>query len=262
MLRSVEPVGLIEPAIDSSVPFIGAKRAWDELGLTGKGIRIAIIDSGIDYTHAAFGGAGTRDEYDANDPTIIEPGTFPTAKVVGGWDFVGEQYDVDGGSDTPDPDPDPLDAEGHGSHVAGICCSKGVPDRVGRGVAYQAKILSYKVWSDDTSTADVLVAAFERAVDPDRDGDFDDRADVISFSGAVTYGPPASVESEAAQAAVDAGSVVVVAAGNAGGQFSFGGAYRVGGPSSAEGVDLGGRVHRPFRRGRALHVRGPGTGLE
>ena len=232
----VEPVGLIEPAIDSSVPFIGAARAWQELGLTGKGVRIAIIDSGIDYTHAAFGGAGTRDEYDANDPTIIEPGTFPTAKVVDGWDFVGENYDVDGGADTPEPDPDPLDSEGHGSHVAGICCSKGVPNRLGRGVAYQAKILSYKVWADDTSTADVLVAAFERAVDPDQDGDFDDRADVISFSGAVTYGPPASVESEAAQAAVDAGSVVVAAAGNAGGQFSFGGAYRVGGPSSAEGV--------------------------
>jgi subtilisin family serine protease len=236
---SVTPVGVISPAIDSSVPFIGARRAWNRLDLNGKGVRIAVVDSGVDYTHAAFGGAGTRDEYDANDPTIVEQGSFPTKRVVDGHDFVGENYDVDDGSsanDTPDPDPDPLDSMGHGSHVAGICCSGGVPERLGKGVAFRSKILAYKVWSDDTSTADVLVAAFERAVDPNGDGDLDDRADIISFSGSVTYGSPASVESQAAQAAVEAGTVVVAAAGNAGGQFSYGGAYRAGGPSTAPGV--------------------------
>ena len=109
-IAAVSPVGVIRPAIDSSVPFIGATRAWRRLGLDGKGVKIAVVDTGIDYTHAAFGGAGTRDEYDANDPTIVEQGSFPTERVIGGYDFVGENYDVDdssGANDTPEPDPDP-----------------------------------------------------------------------------------------------------------------------------------------------------------
>ena len=48
-------------------------------------INIAVIDSGIDYTHAALGGSGDPADFAGNDPDIIEPGTFPTAKVVGGW---------------------------------------------------------------------------------------------------------------------------------------------------------------------------------
>ena len=60
---------------------------------------------------------------------MIEPGTFPTAKVTGGYDFVGDDYDP--GSDTPantipQPDPDPLDCNGHGSHVSGTAAGAGV----------------------------------------------------------------------------------------------------------------------------------------
>ena len=58
-------------------------------GLYGKGIKVAVLDSGIDYTHAELGGSGNPADFAANDPNIIEPGTFPTAKVVGGYDFVG-----------------------------------------------------------------------------------------------------------------------------------------------------------------------------
>ncbi|MGH2755597.1 MAG: S8 family serine peptidase [Actinomycetota bacterium] len=235
----VTPVGLIRRATDTSVPFIGARRTWKRLGLKGKGIRVAVVDTGVDYTHAALGGPGTRAAYNDNDPTEIEPGSFPTKKVIDGYDFVGENYDVDDNSkanDTPEPDRDPLDGQGHGSHVAGICCGKGVRGELGKGVAFKAKIIAYKVWAENTSTSDVLVAAFERAVDPDRDGDLSDAADVISFSGSVTYGSPDSVESVAAQSAVEAGVVVVAAAGNAGGQFSSGGAYRVGAPAVAPGV--------------------------
>ena len=64
-----------------SVPFIGAPAVWQDFGDTGNGQTIAVIDTGIDYTHANFGGAGTEAAYDANDSTIIEAGTFPTAKV-------------------------------------------------------------------------------------------------------------------------------------------------------------------------------------
>ena len=71
-----------------------APAAWTDLGVTGPGQTIAVIDTGIDYTHANFGGAGTGRATTTTTPTMIEPGTFPTAKVVGGWDFVGDDYDA------------------------------------------------------------------------------------------------------------------------------------------------------------------------
>ncbi len=60
---------------------------------------------------------------------MIEPGTFPTVKVAGGYDFVGNDYDAssdDPALNTPEPDPDPLDCNGHGSHVAGTAAGHGV----------------------------------------------------------------------------------------------------------------------------------------
>ena len=91
---------------------MGAKTAWGtrETGFDGEGIRVAVIDSGIDYTHAMFGGAGTRSAYKANDASEIEPGSFPTDKVDG-WDFAGKNYDGEG--DEPQPDGDPLVRSGY-----------------------------------------------------------------------------------------------------------------------------------------------------
>jgi hypothetical protein len=119
---------LIDYRIDLSetVPYIGAA-AVQAAGFDGTGMRVAVLDSGIDYTHAYFGGPGTAGAYAAaygastSDPlnTTLD-GLFPTAKVVGGFDFVGEVWP------TPDaarcgfnpngspracivPDPDPID---------------------------------------------------------------------------------------------------------------------------------------------------------
>jgi hypothetical protein len=87
-----------------TVPYIGAA-AVQAAGYDGTGVRVAVLDSGIDYTHAALGGSGDPADYAADDPTIIEPGTFPTAKVVGGYDFVGSDWpDAD---EAPDPAPPP-----------------------------------------------------------------------------------------------------------------------------------------------------------
>ncbi|MBC7457254.1 MAG: hypothetical protein H7235_03180, partial [Bdellovibrionaceae bacterium] len=66
----------------NSAKFIGAEQL-NRLGITGKGIKIGVIDTGIDYTHAMFGGAGTVEAFKSVDPSVTNPG-FPTAKVAGG----------------------------------------------------------------------------------------------------------------------------------------------------------------------------------
>ena len=131
---AVKPVAQFHSLTSTSVPFIGATNVWNigKLSATGKGIRIGIIDSGIDYNHAMFGGSGKVADYDRNNPKLIEKGTFPTKKVAGGYDFAGDDYD---GTRAPRPDKDPLDCaeSSHGSHVAGIAAGVGV---LTNGVAY------------------------------------------------------------------------------------------------------------------------------
>jgi minor extracellular serine protease Vpr len=238
-VASVQPVSMVLLNNSTSVPFIGAPKVWQKFGAQGQGMRLALVDTGIDYTHKDFGGSGNPADFDNNDPNVVEPGTFPTKKVIGGYDFVGSNYDVlddDPSNDIPRPDFDPLDRDGHGSHTGGTCCGNGVPGKVGKGVAPKVKILAYKVWDVGNSTDDVLVAAYERAVDPNQDGDTHDKANVLSFSGGVDYGTLNSVEATAAQRVVDLGTVFVASAGNSGNQPSGGSAYITGTPANAPGV--------------------------
>jgi subtilisin family serine protease len=184
------------------VPFIGAPAVWGAPhGATGSGIRIGVVDSGIDYTHADFGGPGTPAAYAGNNRTIIEPGTFPTAKVFGGIDLAGDAYDAANADPTrriPHPDPDPLDCNGHGTHVAGTAAGFGVAAdgttyhgpyvsgvdfsafRVGPGVAPEAQLYALKVFGCSGSTA-LLTLAVERAIDPNGDGDPSDHLDVLNI---------------------------------------------------------------------------------
>ena len=74
---AIHPIRTYKPTNINAVPYVGAPTAWQTNGATGAGETIAVIDSGIDYTHADFGGAGTIAAYDANNPTIVEPGLVP-----------------------------------------------------------------------------------------------------------------------------------------------------------------------------------------
>ena len=226
-VASVQPVGIVTKLAQpsggaakrdngSSVGFIGAKDVWKKFHVRGDGVKVADIDTGVDYTHKDFGGPGTVAAYNNNDPNYIEPGTFPTKKVVGGYDLVGSNYDVlddDPTNDTPRPDPDPLDRDTHGTHTSGTCCGNGVPGSVPKGIAPNTKLYEYKVWDVGNSTDDVLAKAYEMAMDPNQDGSLNDAVDVITFSGGVDYGTQNSVEAQAAQRVTQLGTVFVAAAG-------------------------------------------------
>ncbi len=215
MLSGVVSVGLVPqytPDNADSVPWVQAPEFWSDFGATGEGVTIAVIDTGIDYYHANYGGAGNPADYAADDPNIIEPGTFPTAKVTFGWDFVGTAYN---GSNTPIPDPDPLDEGFHGSHVSGTAAGIGVAPDLGPGVAKGASLWALKVFGATGST-NVVSDAIELALDPNDDGSVDDHADVINMSLGSLFGSPASGSAIASQNASDLGIIVVTSAGNSG----------------------------------------------
>ena len=201
-----------------SVPWIGAVRAAQNLGLTGRGIKIGIIDSGIDYLHANFIKSGVPGDYVGNNKNIVEPGTFPTAKVVGGWDFAGALYDArtdaNPANDLPVPDADPLDGNGHGSHVAGTAAAFGVPGKIGAGVAPDALLYALKVFNDSEGSTDLTSDAIEWAMDPNKDGDMSDHLDVINMSLGSPFGEPADPSAISSNNAVRVGIVVVASAGN------------------------------------------------
>ncbi|MGO1259243.1 MAG: S8 family serine peptidase, partial [Brachybacterium sp.] len=129
-------------------------------GLTGEGVTVAVIDSGIDYNHPDFGGSGTNDQ----------TADFPGERVVGGYDFVGDDYDSQTGVPVA-PDEYPDDCGGHGSHVAGIIGADGEV----LGVAPKVDLLSYRVFGcDGSSSTEVILAAMEQAME--------DGADVVNMS--------------------------------------------------------------------------------
>jgi len=179
---------MVVHALDStSNDAIGAPQIWNRTDPTsrpvvGTGITVAVIDTGICYTHPDLGG-GFGSGY----------------KVIGGYDFYNN-------------DADPMDDNGHGTHVAGIIAADGGS----HGVAPGATLLAYKVLGPDGSgSMSIVVQAVDAAIDPNDDGDTSDHADIISMSLGGS-GDPTDPICRAVERAVAAGILVVVAAGNSG----------------------------------------------
>lgn len=251
-VKAVHPLVPKQPDLARSVGAIGARQLWEGVAgvpAKGEGIRIAIIDTGVDYLHADFGGPGLA--VGDNDTTIIgDVAGFPGVKVVGGYDFAGETYNADPLSPSyqpiPQPDPDPMDCYDHGTHVAGIAAGSGVTAagatyagpydeatdyealQIAPGVAPLASIYALKVFGCGGSS-NLTELAIEWAVDPNGDGDFGDRVDVINLSlGSplgTTYDPTAIASDNAARLGV----LVVASAGNSGDTF-----FATGSPAAAD----------------------------
>jgi subtilisin family serine protease len=176
-----------EVVLDESVDLIGASVAWlffDDNGnpITGQGIKIAILDTGIDYAHPDLGGC-----FGAG------------CKVVDGWDF---HWD----------DADPMDDHGHGTHVASIAAGNGFL----LGVAPNAQLVSYKVCSPlGTCYDSYIIAGIDRCTDPNQDGDPSDHLDVVNISLGGP-GSPNDNRSMAINNSTDIGVLYVISAGNSG----------------------------------------------
>ncbi len=232
-VKSVKQARKYTPQLSKSVDWIRGTEVWEaETGYTGEGVTVAIIDTGIDYTHAMLGGSGDVNDYRGIDQEVVDPALFPNAKVIGGWDFVGSFYDAEDPDSIPVPDPNPMDeyvSVAHGTHVAGI--TGGLPlGTIRGGVAPDSLLYALKVFGRGGST-DVVTAAIEWCIDPNGDGDISDHLDVINMSLGSDWGPadPDDPEYLIVEAASSIGIVVASAAGNAG-NYS----YILGSPSSAD----------------------------
>jgi len=254
----------------NTVPLIGAPAAWSSTaGLAGQGMRIGVIDTGVDYVHTNFGGRGLASDLTTARSAATNPLTpgapqapgfqvtagdgtvlFPSAKVVGGWDFVGDAYTGSGGGATPKPDPNPEDCPstlggGHGSHTSGTATGYGVNAdgttytgpydasvpfssmRIGPGVAPRAQLYMLRVFGCTGSTA-LTTQAIDWAVDPNGDGNPADHLDVINMSLGSPTGSDDDPSAAASNNASQAGVIVVTSAGNSGDTY-----YVSGSPGSA-----------------------------
>jgi minor extracellular serine protease Vpr len=229
----------------NSVPLIGGPETWGGTpGYTGTGVKIADIDTGLDYTHADFGGSGDVADWNcAFDNSTADPSTVDcpggnlsqwfgsgAPKVKGGWDFVGDDYNASGsGSELiPQPDPNPLDCNSHGTHTAGTLAGFGVLSNgdqytgpynadtisnntwnVGPGVAPNASLYALRVFGCAGSVDDAtLISAIEWAVNHGMN--------VINMSLGADFGSASDPDSVAASTAAQDGVIVVSASGNAG----------------------------------------------
>jgi len=225
------------------LPLINAPQTWGGLGkYTGTGIKIADIDTGIDYTHADFGGTGTTAAFncaaahstdDAATFAIDCPGVsnwYSGTKVKGGIDLVGDSYNAAGSGAQliPQPDSNPLDCNGHGTHTAGTATGYGV-DGAGNtytgtynantinntsfvippGVAPKADLYGVRVFGCSGSVDDaVLIDAMNWS--------FNNGMDVVNMSLGASFGSPTDPDSVAASNLAAEGVITVLSAGNSG----------------------------------------------
>lgn len=219
--------------LTKSVAQIRANMVWSTFGTQGEGVRVGVIDSGIDYLHPALGG-----------------GFGPTFKVAGGYDFVNE-------------DDDPMDDQGHGTHVAGIITADAANLK---GVAPKVTLYAFKVLNaGGNGLMSDVIAAIERTVDPNDDGDPSDRLDVVNMSLGAQGGHPDDAASVAVDNAVRLGVTFCISAGNAGApipvqgkedNYYYDGSESIGSPGTSRLAITVGAVNE-FDQPAAFSSKGP-----
>jgi minor extracellular serine protease Vpr len=205
-VAGVFPVRVAYPASTSSdlladkelAQGAGSRPAISLPGFDGRGVTIALLDTGVDRSHPYLRG-----------------------RILDGIDVVGESL---GALPRGKPD-DPARLERHGTEMAGILVGAGGPDGL-HGVAPGASVVPIRVagWQHDVTGSwavyartDQLIAGLERAVDPNLDGDAHDAARVAVIPLAAPYAAFADApDARAVEGALDLDTLVVTSAGNDG----------------------------------------------
>jgi subtilisin family serine protease len=277
-VSAVYPISPKSPTNSYAVPLQHAPQAWEAHSNLGANSTVAIIDTGIDYTHADLGGVGTRAEYANSKAQLGEPvsgGEFPGSKVIGGFDLAGDSYNADPNdpayNPVPSPDAWPLDCNGHGSHVAGTVAGYGENAdgskyvgsydtstpfssmRIGPGMAPEAKLYGFRVFGCEGSS-DLIGSAIDMAADPNGDGDTSDHADVVNMSLGSDFGSPQDGDSQMTEWASGIGMTMVVASGNAGDVYDVGGS-----PGNAPSALTVAASRDDYAQLDALQVSAPGS---
>ncbi|SCW84299.1 Serine protease, subtilisin family [Paenibacillus tianmuensis] len=230
-VEAPQPVDTATANYDAApIKQIGAQDAWAK-GLTGKGLKVGVIDSGVDYLHPDLKDAykgGYNSSFNTPDPYEEPP--IPKKDDPFGLGFAGTS---------------------HGTHVAGTIAGRAKntgSDVVQKGIAYEADLYVYKVLSRNPKTGSSsgssaqVIDGIERAVK--------DKMDVINLSlGSDEEKDPNSPDSIAINNAVLGGIVAVVASGNAGDKGPY--FYSMGSPASSQLAISVGAVTSPSKRYQA-----------
>jgi len=199
-VKRVELVKEMHTLLDASVPLINAPALWSRLGgigAAGQGMKIAILDSGIDISNPLFSDAGYT------MPTGFPKTDLPSRGLTNNKVIAAKAFLVSGGN--------AQDENGHGSNCAGIAAGSVTASPLGTisGVAPMAYLGNYRVIdAGGVGRTDLIVQGMEAAVT--------DGFDVLSMSFGGDADTALDITGRAAEAAVASGRVVVISAGNDG----------------------------------------------
>jgi subtilisin family serine protease len=231
VLRGISGVIAVRPITDYEVSFTGGTPAQPDLATTlayvggvtaqnagykGQGVQIAMLDTGIDYTHYNLGGSGNVADYAAAKAVADgtpPPSFFPTSKVIGGFDFTGETWP----NGPLAPDANPIDLNGHGTLTADTAAGHSL-DGIHFGAAPGAQLYAVKVCSSvSTSCSGIAMAeGIDFALDPNNTGTLNNAVDIISMSTGGAFGQREDDVSEMLTDVVNFGVVSVISAGDDG----------------------------------------------
>lgn len=220
------------PQNATSAALLKAINAWTQTNETGTGVKVAVADTGVDYTHADFGGPGTTAAYNtalSNAANTPNSSWYNSSKYGGGVDLAG----ADANHPQEDNNPIPGAGQGHGTHVAGSILGYGVKNNarysgsyssltasdvqswnIGPGMAPNAKVYPIKIFGDDGSGTSLGGKALEWVAAQYASGN---KIDIVNMSIGSDYGAVDSAyDNQAIEQLNKLGIVVVIAAGNAG----------------------------------------------
>lgn len=185
----------VSVVLDAANHDFGTAAARSNFGVTGSGVGICVVDTGVDPAHEQL----------------------DNGKVIDSIDLANGRFE-------------PYDDHGHGTHVAAIAAGDGVPTATFRGVAPGASIYAAKALdSAGSGYQSDVIAGVEWCADPDR-GNVGPGVHIISMSlGSAGSSDGRDGLSQAVDSAVDSGKTAVVAAGNSGA-----GPASIGSPGAAE----------------------------